>query len=742
MPASDVAARLDAVLDTLNAEQREAAEHAEGPLLIFAGAGSGKTRVLTTRIALLIARKKAWPDRILAVTFTNKAAREMRSRVTTLVGEEAERMWVGTFHATAVRMLRRDAERVGLQRSFVIFDEDDTRAALRRVIDELGLDPKRYPPSLVSSHISNAKNELLGPDQMPSRNYFDEVVRRCYQRYQDLLQRSNGVDFDDLIVTVVRLLQQDEEALARWRDRFRYVMVDEYQDTNRAQYMLAKLVAEEHRNIGVVGDDDQSIYRWRGADVRNILDFKKDYPEATVVHLEQNYRSTQSVLDAAYHVIRHNPNRAPKRLWTDRVGGEKVTAVQAYNEVEEAEFVADEIERLRRREGRRYGDFAVLYRINAQSRAFEDVFGRRRVPYRLVGGVRVWERREVKDLLAYLRFLFNPSDTVSFARVVNVPKRKIGPVTVDKIVAHAREAGVTPLEALADPAAIPGVQKAAVAPLQRFREQLESLRATLGVLTPSALCEHVVEVMGLEAAYDDGTPQGEARVENLKELRGLAEEFDANEDPLAGLEAFLTEAALVSDVDAYDEDEEGVTLITLHMVKGLEFPVVFLVGVEEGLLPHQRALDDPTQQEMEEERRLAYVGITRARDRLYLSCAFRRHLFGQGRASFPSRFLGDIPSSLLSAPIKGAAPASPPRAGAPAGSYRERMLERASQVAAEPARPPVQRFQEGDRVEHPSFGGGTVMKSTLTRSDEELVVRFDKVGVKILSGTLAPLTKR
>ncbi len=744
MPSPELRrADLDELLAGLNPQQREAAEHAEGPLLIFAGAGSGKTRVLTTRIALLIARKKAWPDRILAVTFTNKAAREMRARVGRLVGEEAERMWVGTFHHTAVRMLRRDAEKLGLGRSFVIFDEDDTRAALKRVLDDLHLDPKRYPPTMISSHISQAKNELQGPEQYPSRSYFDEVVRRCFAGYQELLRQANGLDFDDLIGKAVELLQSDEEARARWRDRFRYLLVDEYQDTNHAQYVFTKLIAEEHRNIAVVGDDDQSIYGWRGADVRNILDFKKDYPEATVVHLEQNYRSSQPILDAAYHVIRHNTERAPKRLWTDRVGGERVTAVQAYNEVEEAEFVADEIERLRRREDRRYSDFAVLYRINAQSRAFEDVFGRRRIPFRLVGGVRFWERREVKDLLAYLRFLFNPGDTVSFARIVNVPKRKIGPVTVDKLVAWARGRGVTPLEALERVEEVEGLQKAALAPLQRFREQLLSLRATLGVLKPSELSEHVVEVMALEAAYVDGTPQGEARMENLKELRGLAQEFDSAEDPLTGLEAFLTEVALVSDVDSYAEDEEGVTLITLHMVKGLEFPVVFVAGMEEGLLPHQRALDDPTQKEMEEERRLAYVGITRAEDRLYLSCAFRRHLFGQARASFPSRFLDDIPQSLMAAPTKGAAPAPPrrPAGGAQPGVYRERMLERASAPPAVPAPPPVQRFQAGDRVQHPSFGSGSVIKSTLTRSDEELVVQFDRAGVKILSGTLAPLTR-
>jgi DNA helicase-2/ATP-dependent DNA helicase PcrA len=479
VPAPEVShARLDELLGRLNPQQREAAEHSEGPLLIFAGAGSGKTRVLTTRIALLIARRKVWPDRLLAVTFTNKAAREMRSRVASLLGEgeETDRMWVGTFHHTAVRMLRRDAERLNLPRSFVIFDEDDTRASIRRVLEELGLDAKRYPPSMISAQISNAKNELMGPEQYPSRNYFDEVVRRVYVGYDELLRRSGGLDFDDLIGQVVRLLQTDEEARARWQDRFRYVLVDEYQDTNRAQYVLVKLIAEAHRNLAVVGDDDQSIYSFRGADIRNILDFKKDYPEATVVHLEQNYRSSQHILDTAYHVIRHNPNRAPKKLWTDRVGGEKVTAVQAYNEVEEAEFVADEIERLRRREDRRYSDFAVLYRINAQSRAFEDVFGRRRIPYRLVGGVRFWERREVKDLLAYLRFLFNPADSVSFGRIVNVPRRKVGPVTVEKVVAHARAMETTPLAVLARPEQIPGVKTAAVAPLLRFRDQLESLR--------------------------------------------------------------------------------------------------------------------------------------------------------------------------------------------------------------------------------------------------------------------------
>jgi DNA helicase-2/ATP-dependent DNA helicase PcrA len=750
------------------------------------------------------------------------------------------------------------------------------------------LDPKKYPPSLILALISQAKNELLTPASYPDRDHNDEIVRRCFERYEELLRRSGGLDFDDLIVKVVHLLRSDEEALARWQDRFRYVLVDEYQDTNRAQYVLVNLIAAEHRNLAVVGDDDQclvqgsritmgdgstlpielvcpgdrvisayasgdfraarvarvhaslargtgirlmtrggrclvttpehahltslpegfsnptpaedrstlvtgadtlamtaalavrpgmalladdgtrdvvervdrivlegpvhdldvepthnylanglvthnSIYGWRGADVRNILDFQKDYPEAKVVRLEQNYRSTQAILDAANHVIRHNPERAAKRLWTDRVGGEKVAASQLYNEVEEAEYVADEVERLRRREGRHYGDVAVLYRVNAQSRAFEDVFGRRRIPYRLVGGVRFWERREVKDLLAYLRLVQNPSDAISFGRVANVPRRKLGDVSVDAVVARARETGATLLETMAEPSRIEGLPKAAVAPIEHFRTQLESLRATLGVLRPSELVDHVIQVIGLEAYFDDGTPQGEARLENMREVRGLSEEFDTHDDPAEALELFLTEITLRSDVDAYAEDEEGVTLITLHMVKGLEFPVVFMVGMEEGLLPHRRALEN--EKEMPEERRVCYVGITRARDRLYLTCAFRRHLYGRAQPGFPSRFLQEIPQALIAPPGKGAAPVAPPRSG-----YRERMIER--QVEARPAEPPVQRYADGDRVAHPRFGLGTVIKSTLTRTDEELIVHFDTAGLKTMSGALAPLEKR
>jgi DNA helicase II / ATP-dependent DNA helicase PcrA len=731
---------VDSLLARLNPPQREAVVHGDGPLLIFAGAGSGKTRVLTARIAYLIETQRVWPDRLLAVTFTNKAAKEMRARVENLVGEGSQNMWVGTFHSTAVKILRREAQRIGLVNSFVIFDDDDTRAALRRVLDELRLDPKRYPIGALSNAISQAKNELKGPNEYPNRSYADEVVRRVYESYQDVLRRSGGLDFDDLIMKLVELFNTDAEALEKWRDRFRHVLVDEYQDTNRAQYVLVNQLAMEHRNLVVVGDDDQSIYRFRGADIRNILDFRKDYPDAHVIRLEQNYRSTQAILDSAYSVIRSNPERAEKRLWTERAGGEKVMAMQAYNEVEEAEFVADEIERLRRAENRGYSDFAVLYRTNAQSRSFEDVLARRRIPYRLVGGIRFWERREVKDVVAYLRFCFNPKDSLSFSRIVAVPARKVGNVTVDALNVFAREKEADILSLLEDPARVPGVPRPAIAPLQKFRTQIESIRSVMGVLRPSELLDHVIEVMGLRQHYLDGTPQGEARMENLNELRGLAESFDDRE-PTQGVEDFLAEIALVSDVDAYDENGEGATLITLHMVKGLEFPVVFMVGMEEGLLPHQRALDEReenpsavgAQTEMAEERRLCYVGMTRAKDRLYLSCAFRRHLYGRSQPAFPSRFLTDIPQSLLAAP-KGSAPVAPPRQG-----YKERYQER--QVQAAPAPPLVQRFTSGDRVRHPAFGAGTVVKSTLTRTDEELVIKFDKAGLKILSGMLAPLSK-
>ncbi len=721
---------LEALLAGLNPPQVEAVTHGDGPLLVFAGAGSGKTRVLTTRIAYLIASRRAWPDRILAVTFTNKAAREMRERIARLTPEGAAPRWMGTFHSMSVRILRRDGERIGVPPGFVIFDEADSRSAIRRVLSDLGLDPKRYSPASIASAISQYKNELLTPDQVPNRGYADEVARRCYAAYERILRAAGGLDFDDLIGQVVRLLSEDAEALAGWRDRFRHVLVDEFQDTNHAQYTLVHLLAGQHRNLAVVGDDDQSIYGWRGADVRNILDFQQDYPEARVVKLEQNYRSTQPILDVAHSVISHNRDRADKRLWTNRKEGDRVVVHQAYSETEEAEFVADEIRRMLGA-GRQPADFAVLYRTNAQSRAFEEVLSRRGIPYQIVGGVKFWERREVKDVLSYLRLVVNPNDWVSFTRIANVPRRKLGEVSVEAVVKAVHGQGRSVLEVLADPASVEGLPRAAQAPLGQLHDELARLVRAAGSMRPSEVVEAVIRRFRLEEHYRDGTLQGDARVENVRELQGYAAEFDELEDG-SGLDAFLSEVALINDIDASAGDSGGVTLITLHTVKGLEYPVVFLVGMEDGILPHQRSIETPSG--MEEERRLAYVGMTRARDRLYLTHAFRRHLFGRAQASVASRFLKEIPPVLLSRP-SGAPPSG---YSANLQSTRDALLSRQLAPPAETG-PPVPRYTAGMLVEHPRFGRGQVLKSTLTSSDEELMVQFEQAGLRILSGSVAPL---
>src|SRR2546425_245497 len=588
-------AALEELIAGLNPAQREAVEHLEGPLLIFAGAGSGKTRVLTTRIANLIARRKVWPDRLLAVTFTNKAAREMRERVGRLV-EGTDRMWVGTFHATAVRMLRRDAERLGLPRSFTIFDEADSRAALKRVLDELRLDPKRYPPSMILALISQAKNELLTPSTYPDRNYNEEILRG-----------SGGLDFDDLIVKVVRLLQSDEEALASWQDRFRHVLVDEYQDTNRAQYVLVNAIAAEHRNLAVVGDDDQSIYGWRGADVRNILDFERDYPDATVVKLEQNYRSTQLILDAAHAVVSRNTARTAKKLWTANDGGSPIRRYEAYDEDDEAEWIARRIEDLTGGRGSiltrkaddvdgtvRSIDIAVMYRMNAQSRAIEEAFLRYGIRYQIVGGTRFYQRREVKDALAYLRVLRSDTDVVSFERIINVPARSIGGETNEALRGAASRDGLSTWEAIE--AAVEGTHGLdALATRTRraltdFAILVRRLRTRIGVLSLPELVDEVLEASGYRAMLADGSEEGEERWANLLELREVTTRYD-DLSPEDALDRLLEETALVADQDSYEAGADAVTLITLHAAKGLEFPVVFVAGLEEGVFPTSRAID-------------------------------------------------------------------------------------------------------------------------------------------------------
>ena len=703
----------------------------DGPLLIFAGAGSGKTRVLTHRIAWLIQQGRAEPGEILAVTFTNKAAREMRSRVENLLNLAAGAIWMGTFHAIGVRILRRDGSADGIDRHFVIYDEADRLSVVKRVMNELRLDEKRYPPGGMVALISRAKDEVISAeDQLKAAGtHTEELAAQIRVRYDAFLEQNNALDFDDLLMRTVWLFDRYPEVLEKYQKRFKYIMVDEYQDTNRAQYLMVRHLASKNRNLAVVGDDDQSIYQFRGADVRNILSFEHDYPDAQIVKLEQNYRSTQVILDVAYHVIKANPNRADKRLWTDRPGGPKVVVAQTYDEQEEAQAVAREALRLVAEGDHRLGDIAVLYRTNAQSRALEEVLLRRGVPYRLVGGLRFYERREVKDVLAYLRLVANPQETLSFSRVINVPRRKLGEKSLAQLGYWADAHGLSPWDSLERLDEISELTAAARGALADFRDLIEEVRAA----SQERRLVEVIDLLLLRSAYEryvrEGSPEGDERWANVLELRGLASEYDGL-PPGEGLQAFLEDVALMSDVDTMDDRAQGMTLITLHMVKGLEFPVVFMLGMEEGLFPHSRSLDSPSG--LEEERRLAYVGMTRAKDRLYLFHAFRRHLFGSANLNLPSRFLKDIPTELVDGP-----------AGIPSGMPDPGMAPARLIEAARPSAPVdlVQRYAPGDHVEHRSWGRGTVLKSTMTRTDEEIIVKFDRVGMKILAVSLAPIVK-
>jgi DNA helicase-2/ATP-dependent DNA helicase PcrA len=719
------------LLKGLNPPQRAAVTANDGPLLIFAGAGSGKTRVLTHRIAWLIQQGRAEPGELLAVTFTNKAAREMRGRVEHLLNLAAGGIWMGTFHAIGVRILRRDGAPDGVDRHFAIYDEADRLAVVKRIMNEQRIDEKRYPPGGMVALISRAKDELLtSEDQLKAAGtHVEELGARVRQGYDAFLERNNALDFDDLLLRVVWLFDRHPQVLERYQRRFKYVMVDEYQDTNRAQYLMVRHLASQHRNLCVVGDDDQSIYGFRGADVRNILSFERDYPDAQVVKLEQNYRSTQVILDAAYHVIKANPNRAEKRLWTDRPGGPKVVVAQTYDEQEEAQTVAREALRLVAEGDYRLGDLAVLYRTNAQSRALEEVLLRRGVPYRLIGGLRFYERREVKDVLAYLRLVANPQDTLSFSRVINVPRRKLGEKSLSQLGYWADAHGISAWESLGRLSEMEELTPSARSALGDFRDLVSEVRAA----SQERRLVEVVDLLLLRSAYErhlkDGSPEGDDRWANVLELRGLASEYDGL-PPGEGLQAFLEDVALMSDVDTMDDRAQGMTLITLHMVKGLEFPVVFMLGMEEGLFPHSRSLDSSAG--LEEERRLAYVGMTRAKDRLYLFHAFRRHLWGSANLNLPSRFLADIPAELVdgTAGIPGGVPVP--------GMAPARVIE-----AARPAIPVelVQRYAPGDKLEHRSWGPGVVLKSTMTRTDEEIIVKFAKVGMKILAVSLAPIVK-
>jgi DNA helicase-2/ATP-dependent DNA helicase PcrA len=732
------------ILENLNDRQRDAVEQTEGPLLILAGPGSGKTRVIAHRIAYLVREKKVHPRRILAVTFTNKAAREMRDRVFGLVGEDAGRdISLGTFHAVCSRILRIDGEAIGIARTFTIYDDADQIAAVKRALDDLGLDPKRVAPRAVLSAISKAKSELQGPRQFAALvgDYFQEVTARVFQRYQDVLEQNDALDFDDILTKTVQLYQEREDILEKYTTRWEYVHIDEFQDTNIAQYVLSKQWASRSRNICVVGDPDQSIYTWRAADIRNILNFEHDFPEARVVILDQNYRSTQTILDSAHSVIALNKQRKEKNLWTENGPGEPIVVHEAYDEEDEAAFVAEEIRRLIRDEKLRYQDIAVMYRTNAMSRPMEEALVRRSIPYRLIGGTRFYERREVKDLLAYLRVLQNPFDSVALMRVINVPHRGIGDRTLAELNRWAREKGIPPYAALqvvaeterdspdAGPTSAHPFQKRTAGALLRFLGMLNELIALSKSSSLSDLTDAVIDRTDYRA-HIMADEDGEERWENVQELRAVTIQYDELK-PEHALASFLEDVALITDVDTMEESDT-VTLITLHAAKGLEFPVVFINGLEEGILPHMRSIESGNPEQLEEERRLCYVGMTRAKLHLYLVRAFRRPFSGHNP---PSRFLSDIPSQL----VKHTQRASQREMFGPA-RYRV-ALPREGEAEARPFVPGDQ-FKPGDHVRHERFGEGVVVSCEPSGGDYQVVVAFQgEAGIKKLLLSFAPLEK-
>ncbi len=721
------------LLDKLNDQQRAAVLHHEGPLLILAGAGSGKTRVLTHRIAHLL-ENGVGPDEVLAITFTNKAAAEMKERVEQLVGGRSRAMWVSTFHSACVRILRRDIERLGYTKSFTILDDSDCQSVVKACLRELNIDNKQYTPGAVLGCISKAKNLLQKPDEFErkARDRFEERVAGIYRLYQRKLKLSNSVDFDDLIMLTVRLLSDHDDLLDAYQERFRYIMVDEYQDTNYAQYMLIKLLAARYRNLCVVGDEDQGIYSWRGADISNILNFERDYPEARTIKLEQNYRSTQAILDAAYHVIKNNTQRKKKKLWTANEGGDLVTVYQADNEHDEAAFIASEVERLLVREQRSYRDFAVLYRTHAQSRVVEELLMQRRIPYALVAGTKFYDRKEIKDILAYLRVLANPYDDVSLRRIINVPKRGIGETTMDRLESFAQEMGVQLFGILAEAESVPGITGRTANKIAEFVQTIENLRRQVEFLPITDLVGEILEKTGYRAEMEKSKElEAEARLENINEFLSVTQEFDRNGEEKS-LDAFLAGVALVSDTDTGESDEDKVLLMSLHSAKGLEFPVVFLVGLEDGIFPHLRALDDENQ--MEEERRLCYVGMTRAREHLYLTYAWERTLYGRTMANSVSRFLEEIPQELTGTPGK-AKPAlrqrvSNPTAWGQQKSFIADMAKTAQATAG--SGPKATNFSPGEQVKHKHWGTGTVLKADGQGENQEVVIKFPGVGDKRL----------
>lgn len=728
---------MQSLLDGLNREQQQAVQHTEGPLLILAGAGSGKTKVLTVRIAYLLAQGVN-PYEILAITFTNKAAKEMKSRVEGLVGDVANRIWLSTFHSFCAKFLRFELDNfLGYNSNFTIYDTSDSQVVIKAALKALNLDDKYYPVGAMISAISDAKNKLMFASdyRKQARDFYQQKVADVYEYYERELRKNNALDFDDLLLVAVKLLQSNAAVLDKYSKRFKYVMIDEYQDTNHAQYLLAYLLSSHWKNIAVVGDADQSIYAWRGADIQNILDFEKDYPNCTSIKLEQNYRSTKIILDAANAVIDNNEGRPEKNLWTDKVEGAKIQHFTAQSEHEEAAFIGDTIVKKHDIHGVPYGDMAILYRTNAQSRVLEEALIKRALPYTMVGGTKFYDRKEIKDVLAYLRVLYNPFDDLSLLRIINVPKRSIGATTVSKLQDYARENGTSLFMTLTQLHLVDTIKGKTKEKLEEFGILIFTLVAEMDDKSVLDILEAILDRTGYLAQLEESTdPQNQARAENIGELLSVAKDFQ-DTNPTGTVEDFLEQVALVNDVDSFEQEESKVTLMTLHAAKGLEFPIVFLGGLEEGLFPHSRTLMNP--EEIEEERRLAYVGITRAEKELYISNATTRTVFGRTSSYLPSRFIDEIPAELVDSL----------RAKRRIPDDIKPTVPRHMSVASRPVTKPIIRneviadWKVGDTAIHSKWGNGKVVNVSGEGAGMKLTIEFPTQGVRVVMAKFAPVKK-
>lgn len=722
-------------LDTLNDRQKEAVLTTEGPLLVLAGAGSGKTRVLTYRIAYLIEEKGIKPENILAITFTNKAANEMKERIEKLIGGKAQNMWIGTFHSICVRILRRNIDRIGYSRNFVIFDTTDQKTLIKDCIKELNLNEEFYEPKAILSFISSQKDKLIDADTYMRDNYGDFRERNkalIYSLYQKKLKENNALDFDDLIFKTIDLFRKNPDVLNDYQERFKYILVDEYQDTNRAQYELIRLLSRKYMNICVVGDDDQSIYKFRGADIRNILEFEKDFPDTKVIKLEQNYRSTKTILEAANHVINNNYGRKSKRLWTENDGGTLIKLYRGYNEHDEANFIANKINEKIKNEGLKFSDFAVLYRTNAQSRVIEEALIKSNIPYKIVGGLKFYDRKEIKDIIAYLRLIQNPVDNISLKRIINVPKRGIGSKTIEKIEAYCQKTGESLYSAILDAEDIPGLSQRAIANINKFTTLINKFIAMKEILGVRGLIENVIDSIGyIEELKKENTIEAESRIENIKEFISVAIDFEQKSEENT-LEEFLASISLLSDIDNVEDEGNAVLLMTLHSAKGLEFPVVFLAGMEERIFPLSRALEND--EELEEERRLCYVGITRAMKTLYMTYATERTLYGHTMYNAASRFINEIPEYLVENLNEKTVKVSN-KIKKDTNRFFTGVVEKdisKSSVSSNDIKP-------GKKVRHKIWGIGTVVQVKDKGGDKEISVAFESKGIKKLMLNFAPI---